>query len=164
MFCRFCGATLPDDSTFCHSCGRPLAATATGPGMRVAAVLAPMPGPALQRRTRGKALKVGIGLTIGILLGIVVIAGAFLWFMNPARSNSDSSGSSGSQPFPIREPRVMSLVDTAFTLNAAQGMNWHFNKTVLPAGAGTYHLVFDNKFSPFTPKAVSANIRLRYTL
>jgi hypothetical protein len=165
-----------------------------------------------------------IGLTAGIVLGIVVIvviAGTFLWFMNPARSSSHSSDSSGSQAVPIREPQVMSVVDTAFTLNAAQGMNWHFNvpanatdvrlegtftasggtgndvevyvlnddefvnwrsgnkvnalynsgrmtrgtlNTVLPAGAGTYHLVFNNKFSLFTPKAVSASIRLRYML
>lgn len=25
MFCRFCGVSLPDDSTFCPACGRPLA-------------------------------------------------------------------------------------------------------------------------------------------
>lgn len=42
MFCRFCGATLPDDSTFCQSCGKPLA---TGSTASVGASAAP--GPAL---------------------------------------------------------------------------------------------------------------------
>lgn len=115
----------------------------------------------------------------------------------------------------------MPLVDTAFTLNALQGMHWNFtvpanatdvrvegtfnasggarndievylltddefvnwqnNHTVstlynsgrmtqgtlnapLPPGAGTYHLVFNNKFSLLSPKAVRASIRLHYLL
>jgi hypothetical protein len=35
---------------------------------------------------------------------------------------------------------------------------------ILPSGPGTYHLVFNNKFSLFSPKAVRASIRLHYTL
>lgn len=36
--------------------------------------------------------------------------------------------------------------------------------TSLPSGAGTYHLVFNNKFSLFSPKAIKASIRLHYAL
>lgn len=226
MFCRFCCATLPADSAFCHSCGESLATTVTGASTRVAADpgQVPMPLLPLPRQTRRKKLAIWIGLTAGIVLGIVVVAGAsgtFLWLMIWVRSSKDRGESSGSQIVPIREPQVMSLLDTAFTLNAAQGMNWNFNvpanatnvrvegtftasgdsgndvevyvlnddefmnwrngqsvnplyksgrrprgtlHAALPAGAGTYHLVFDNKFSPFTSKAVTASVRLRYTL
>lgn len=193
--------------------------------MRVAAdFAAAMPVLAPQQQTRRKWLKVGIGLTVGMVLGTVLIAGAaaaFLWFTNRTRSTRDSSDGRGSQVSPIREPQVMSLVDTAFTLNAAQTIDWNFNvpanatnvrvegsfaasgdaasdvevyvlndddfvswrngqsvnalyksgrrprgilHAVLPVGAGTYHLVFNNKFSLSTPKAITANIRLRYTL
>ena len=33
---------------------------------------------------------------------------------------------------------------------------------VLPADAGVYHIVFNNEFSVLTPKAVEANLTLRY--
>jgi hypothetical protein len=37
-----------------------------------------------------------------------------------------SDRSQENRSFPTSQPRVMTLVDTAFTLNAAQGMHWNF--------------------------------------
>jgi hypothetical protein len=156
-------------------------------------------------------------------MALLVVLGFLLWsFINQQNSNSRSSGSQSGRPFiPTAQPRVMTLVDTAFTLNALQGMHWNFNipanatdvrvegtfnasggarndievyvlnddefvnwqnnhsvstlynsgrmtqgtlNAALPPSAGTYHLVFNNKFSLLSPKAVRASIRLHYTL
>jgi hypothetical protein len=215
MYCRFCGTTLPGDSMFCYSCGRTLATSHTG--VSVGAASAPKPTASVKFQKRST----GTSLTVIVVLGIVLIAALYLWFMNPAHSSS-YTGSSGSQPVTqTRQARVMPLVDTSFTLNAAQGtqltfsvpanateirvegmftasggsgndievyllnedefVNWQnghrvntlYNSgrmtqgtlnTVLPPGAGKYHLVFNNKFSLLSPKAVKASIRLRYIL
>lgn len=158
-----------------------------------------------------------------VLLGVIVVLGLLWWSVANQQNNGNrSSTSQPVQPFiPTPQPRVMNLVDTAFTLNAAQGMNWNFtvppNATDvrvegtftasggtgndvevyllnddefvnwqnhhpvstlynsgrmtqgtldarLSSGAGTYHLVFNNKFSLFSPKAVRASIRLHFSL
>jgi hypothetical protein len=221
MFCRFCGATLPDDSTFCQSCGKSLATNQPN-----GAAAAPAPAPALSPTTipAPAAPNQKTGMRIGFVLALFVVLGLVLWSVinQQNRSSSPSSGSQSGRPFiPTTQPRVMPLVDTAFTLNALQGMHWNFtvpanatdvrvegtfnasggarndievyllnddefvnwqnNHTVstlynsgrmtqgtlnaaLPSGAGTYHLVFNNKFSLLSPKAVRASIRLHYSL
>jgi hypothetical protein len=159
----------------------------------------------------------------GFVLVLLVVLGFLLWtVLNQQNSGSRSSGSQPVRPFvSTPQPRVMNLVDTAFTLNAAQGMHWNFNvpasatdvrvegtfsasggarndvevyllsddefvnwqnnhtvstlynsgrmtqgtlNAALPPGVGTYHLVFSNKFSLLSPKAVRASIRLHYAL
>jgi hypothetical protein len=50
MFCRFCGATLPDDSTFCQSCGKTLATAAP-----VSSSFGASAGPDLAGRGGGEA-------------------------------------------------------------------------------------------------------------
>jgi hypothetical protein len=162
------------------------------------------------------------GVRIGILLGILLTLGVVFWLVNQSNANnSHPVVQQTRQAVPLPQPRVMNIVDTAFTLNAAQGMNWNFtvpvNATevrvegtftasggtgndvevyllnddefvnwqnhhavstlynsgrmtqgtldaVLPSGTGTYHLVFNNKFSLFSPKAVRASIRLHFSL
>jgi hypothetical protein len=174
-----------------------------------------MPTPAPTTKNTGARTAIWLVLLLGL--------GFLLWaVVNQQDASHRSFGSQPGKPFiPTSQPRVMTLVDTAFTLNAAQGMNWNFTvpanatdvhiegtftasggarndvevyllnddefvnwqnhhtvstlynsgrmtqgtvNAVLPSGGGTYHLVFNNQFSLLSPKAVKANIRLRYTL
>lgn len=218
MFCRFCGTTLPADSTFCQSCGKSLTTTnqASGSGTATAPAPEPIVGPEPERpRTK-------TGTITGILLGILLTLVVVFWLVNQSNSNNSHPIVQQIRPaVPTPQPRVMNLVDTAFTLSAEQGMQWNFTvppsatdvrvegtftasggtgndvevyllnddefvnwqnrhavnalynsgrmtqgtlDAGLPSGAGTYHLVFSNKFSLFSPKAVRASIRLHYTL
>ena len=215
MFCRFCGTTLPDDSTFCQSCGKSLAISQ--PSSPVAAA-APAPAPIRTPAPQSKSS----GVRRAIQLGLVVLLSLLVWSIVKQQASSGTPSAQPARSFiPLSQPHVMNLVDTAFTLNALQGMNWKFDvpanatnvqvegtftasggarndvelyllnddefvnwqnghavntlynsgrltqgtlNTVLPSGAGTYHLVFNNKFSVFSPKAVKASIRLHYTL
>jgi len=209
MFCRFCGTNLPDDSTFCQYCGKSLTSNqSSSSGAAAAPALAP-PEPAKNT-----------GVRTGLLVALLAVLGFVLW----AISNHQIGRPSQTTPttFSVTpQPRVMPLVDTAFTLNAAQGMHWNFTvppnatdvrvegtftasggtgndvevyllnddefvnwqnrhavntlynsgrmtqgtvNAVLPPGPGAYHLVFNNKFSLISPKAVRASIRLHYSL
>jgi hypothetical protein len=216
MFCRFCGTTLSADSTFCHSCGKPLtnsAASAGAPAAATAAAPAPLPAPVRQEKSNG--------VKKGILVGILLTLGLVLWFVSQQSTTNNRFGAQQTRPFiPTTQPRVLTLVDTAFTLNAAQGQHWNFSvpsnatdihiegtftasggtgndvevyllnddefvnwqnhhavSTLYNSGrvtqgtlnapltsGGTYHLIFNNKFSLFSPKAVKASVRLHYTL
>lgn len=216
MFCRFCGTTLPDDSTFCHSCGKSLATPqANSSPVAAAPAPAPIPAPVSQRPTKSG------GAAIGIVLGIILLVGLGWWAIDQSTPKPIILPGSSAPSAPQPQPRVMTLVDTAFTLNAGQGWHWNFSvpasatsvkvegtftasggagndvevfllnddefvnwqnghavhtlynsgrmtqgtlNAVLPPGAGTYHLVFNNKFSLLSPKAVRASIRLRYML
>jgi len=71
MFCRFCGATLPDDSTFCQSCGKSLATASTTSSIAGAAA-APAPA-AAQNPTAKKRDNQRILLISGLAAAIVVI-------------------------------------------------------------------------------------------
>ena len=117
MFCRFCGTTLPNDSTFCQSCGKSLATPQTN---GAAAAPAPALGTAPQPKKSG--------VRMAVLLGILVVLGLLLWSTsNQADSSNRSSTSLRVRSFtPTPKPRVMNLIDTAFTLNGAQGMHWNF--------------------------------------
>jgi len=124
MFCRFCGTTLPADSTFCQSCGKSLTtAQSSGAAAAPALDLSPPPEPKCS------------GVRTSIVLGLFVVLGLLAWSIINQQSNS-SNRSSAAQP--VRpfvqepQPRVMALVDTAFTLNAAQGTHWNFT---VPANA-----------------------------
>jgi hypothetical protein len=218
MFCRFCGTTLPTDSTFCQSCGKSLTATTQTSTSGAAAATAPAPAPIVAPGPEQRGTKTG--MRVGILLGVLLTFFVVFWIVKQFDSNGHPTVQQIRPTVPVPQPRVMNLVDTAFTLNAAQGMHWNFtvpaNATdvrvegtfnasggtgndvevyllnddefvnwqnrhavsalynsgrmtqgtldaVLPPGAGTYHLVFSNKFSLFSPKAVRASIRLRYT-
>jgi hypothetical protein len=128
MFCRFCGTTLPDDSTFCQSCGKSLATNQTG-GAAAAPAPALAPTPIPTQLTPPKST----GARTGFVLALLVVLGLVLWVViSQQNSGSPSSVSQPGRPFaPTTQPRVMPLVDTAFTLNAAQGMHWNF--TVPPS-------------------------------
>jgi hypothetical protein len=216
MFCRFCGTTLSADSTFCQSCGKPLTSSATSagaPGAATAAAPAPLPAPVLKEKSDG--------VKKAILLGILLTLGLVWWFVSQQSTANNRFGPQQTRPFiPSTQPRVLPLIDTAFTLNAAQGHYWNFSvpsnatdirvegtfnasggtgndvevyllnddefvnwqnhhavsalynsgrvtqgtlNAPLPSG-GPYHLIFNNKFSLFSPKAVKASIRLHYIL
>src|SRR5260370_15709841 len=120
MFCRFCGTTLPDDSTFCHSCGKSLATTqANTSPVAAAPAPAPIPAPAAQRPSRNN------GATVARVLGIVLALGVVLCIVNQSTSRHPVI-------VPTRQPRVMSLAQPAYTLNSAQALYWNFT---LPANA-----------------------------
>ena len=51
---------------------------------------------------------------------------------------------------------------TVHTLYKSGAVTQETVNSVLPRDAGTYCLVFSNKISPFTPKAVQANFALTY--
>jgi hypothetical protein len=224
MYCRFCGATLPDDSTFCQKCGKSLAATAA-PSSKDASAAAPAmaPIPKSVPQPAGKASQNAI--LAGMVLLIVVFGGIW-WIANNRGTSSASDGASTSPGFhqqtsPVPTPQLhrVRIGTGALTVNASssayftlavpagannvrlqgrfsatggsgndvkvyllsedQYTNWqngHSTPTfynsdkvtvsdvnvTLPNDAGTYYLVFDNRFSLFSPKAVEEQLTLTY--
>src|SRR5215472_8192241 len=120
MFCRFCGFTLPDDSSFCHSCGKALTSTppgsTTGPA---AAAVATKRAPAKTKSPVGK-----------FIIGLLLIAGLLWWAMN-----KPDSGSSGPSTFRqlVAQPRTVVLSNTEFALSATQ---YRYIRFEVPQNAG----------------------------
>lgn len=75
MFCRHCGATLPDDSTFCQSCGKPLAtATSTSlAGASAAPAMAPAPLPSEVQKESKRPTMLIAGIATLLILAVVAI-------------------------------------------------------------------------------------------
>lgn len=119
MFCRFCGAALPDDSTFCQSCGK---SQVTNQASTAAAAPAPALAPS-QAQPKSKGARTGFTVVLLIVLAFL------LWSVFGQKNNTSVSQS---RPFTSPQTRIMPLVDTAFTLNAGQGMHWNFT---VPASA-----------------------------
>jgi hypothetical protein len=82
MFCRFCGSTLSDDSSFCHSCGQSLA-NAPAPTSAIAAAPAQAqipPAPAASPQAERVPLpqkKSKVFVIVWRLVGVVVL----LWLL-----------------------------------------------------------------------------------
>ena len=75
MFCRFCGADLPSDSTFCQSCGKSLAissSVSSSAGIAAAPATAPISGPATAQPESRRAIVVGISLGVAVIIVAVV--------------------------------------------------------------------------------------------
>jgi hypothetical protein len=215
MFCRFCGTTLPDDSTFCQSCGKSLATNSTSSGAAAAPALAPIQPPAPQPTANKKQNPI-VARVLGLILVLLVI----WWAVNKQDSSNTSAGFRPSTPS-ILQPQLhrVTIGSGALTVNAStyayftlnvpsgannvrlqgrfsatggsgndievfllsdsQYTNWqngHSTPTfynsgkvtvndlnvVLPNDAGTYYLVFNNKFSLLSPKAVEERLSLTY--
>ena len=112
MFCRFCGSTLSDDSSFCHSCGKALtSAPPSTTGTVVAPPVVPV-RPAL-RKTKNPA-------TVGrIVVGVLLIAGLLWWAMNKPDSDARLSSPSTLRQL-VAQPRTEVLSNSEFALSAAQ--------------------------------------------
>jgi len=215
MFCRFCGTTLPDDSTFCQSCGKSLATNPTSSNTGAAPALAPIRPPAPQPTSNKKQNPIVAGVLLVILVLVVI-----WWAANKQDRSNTSAGFRPSSPS-IPQPQlhrvtigsgaltVNATTYAYFTLNVPSGANnvrlqgrfsatggsgndievfllsdsqytnWqngHSTPTfynsgkvtvndvnvTLPNDAGTYYLVFNNKFSLLSPKAVEEHLTLTY--
>lgn len=78
MFCRFCGVTLPDDSTFCQSCGKSLATLApvgSGSGVSAAPATATAATPIAKKSNNSRILLISGLVTAIFLIGVLT----FLW-------------------------------------------------------------------------------------
>jgi hypothetical protein len=71
MFCRFCGATLANDSSFCHACGRSLTAAASS---EAGAAQAPAVAPQEPQRAQSSS-----GTMFWRLVGVVLLL-ALGWY------------------------------------------------------------------------------------
>jgi hypothetical protein len=113
MFCRFCGSTLPDDSNFCHSCGKALTSAPPPSTMETAVAPAVAPEEPASPKTKSPAA-VGI-----FIMGVLLIAGVLWWVMNKPDSNSGSSSPSTLRQL-VAQPRTEVLSNAEFALSAAQ--------------------------------------------
>lgn len=214
MFCRFCGTTLPDDSTFCQSCGKSLVANSGASGTAVASAPTPTSSPAPPTPKKGQTPTLTVVLVI-----ILVLVG--IWWVANKENHASTSASFGSSSPSIPQPQLhrITIGSGAITVNAAtyafftlnvpsgasnvrlqgrftatggsgndievfllsdsQYTNWqngHSTPTfynsgkvtvndmnvTLPNDSGIYYLVFNNKFSLLSPKAVEEHLTLTY--
>lgn len=127
MFCRFCGSTLPDNSNFCHSCGKALTSAPLLSTRETAATPAVAPvKPALQK-AKSPAL---VGR---LIIGALLIAGVLWWAMNKPDSDSGSSSPSTLRQL-VAQPRTEVLSNTEFALSAAQ---YRYIKFEVPQNASS---------------------------
>ncbi|HLJ88874.1 MAG TPA: trypsin-like peptidase domain-containing protein [Candidatus Angelobacter sp.] len=87
MFCRFCGATLPDDSTFCNSCGKPLAApapTGSSSGAATAPAIVAAPTTITKKTTNSRIL-----LASGLVAAVVVVGILIFLQLRPTPTTLD---------------------------------------------------------------------------
>lgn len=82
MFCSSCGATVPEGSGFCGSCGRPMVGFSVGQPAAVAAGVGTVPMVAAPAGTlyAGFWLRVVAAIIDGILLGIPTAVIFFIFF------------------------------------------------------------------------------------
>lgn len=215
MFCRFCGSTVPEDSTFCQLCGKALTPLPTSSNSGAAPALAPIPTPqARQAGTKYQSAFIAAAVVLLLVLGMI------LWAANKSDSSVTSTGFRQTRTqVPTPQLRRFTIGTGALTVNAnaysyytltvppgaknvtiqgrfaASGgsgndievfllndteyINWrngHSTPTlynsgkvtvadvnaILPNDVGTYYLIFNNRFSLLTPKAVEQNITLTY--
>jgi hypothetical protein len=217
MFCGSCGANLPDESKFCHSCGNARVTTPAASVVNAAPAPVPTPTPVpTPAQTKGRG--VSTGFVVLLLIVFLVVLG---WWVVSKQSGASGPTAAGSVFQAAPQPHTATITDTAFTVAALTGLhykltvppgatsvrvegnfsatggfsndievalfsddefvNWQNHHPVtalyssgritqdtlnvnLPPGAGTYYLVFNNKFSLLTPKAVRASLRLHYNL
>jgi zinc-ribbon domain len=98
MFCRFCGTTVPDDSTFCESCGKSLATPAPQANAAVTgAAPGPAPAPEPQHQTATSGPKFGqvFSTTGKVLLALLLISVGIGIVYAIISGVADSSGGSG---------------------------------------------------------------------
>lgn len=96
MFCRFCGATYPDDSTFCPSCGKSVATTpAPSSAGTAAAATAPAPQPMPAKYEKERKI-----LIAGIVLSLAVAAVALALYLKSSGSGNSSQRDSGQTDVP----------------------------------------------------------------
>ena len=73
MFCRFCGATHPEDSTFCPKCGRALGATIqTTAGSAAAPAMAPVPTTSARGESPKSRVLAGAIIAAALVIGLSV--------------------------------------------------------------------------------------------
>src|SRR5262245_17140919 len=111
MFCRFCGSTLPDDSSFCHSCGKALTSAPLPSTTGTAAAPALAPAKPAPPRTRSPAV---VG---SFIIGALLIAGVLWWAINTLDSASSSRSTLRQL---VAQPRTQVLSNAEFALSAAQ--------------------------------------------
>lgn len=133
MFCRFCGATLADDSTFCHSCGKSLAATTTASTTSASAAPAPAPIPAPVSRPRGMGTRVPV--LVGV--GVIIFTLGVVWWLANSKGSPTFSSNPPSAPQPTVLSRTVTITDTAFTVAALNGIHFPFQ---VPPGATSVRL------------------------
>ncbi len=126
MFCRFCGATLADDSTFCHSCGKSLATATTPSTTTTRAASAPVAAPASQPGGKGTRVPVLVGV------GVIIFVLGVVWWAANSKGGPTYSSTPPSAPQPTILPRTVTITDTAFTVPALNGVHFKF---VVPPGA-----------------------------
>lgn len=78
LFCPYCGASLPSDSRFCESCGKPLPVQA-----RAAASPAPGPAAALLAN-KGLLALLAVAVLAGVLGCVTLVAGLVLYRRAPS--------------------------------------------------------------------------------
>lgn len=114
MFCRFCGTSLPHDSTFCQSCGKSLATNSTSSGTSAAPALAPIQPPAPPTANK-KQNPIVAGVLVVILVLVVI-----WWAANKQDSASTSAGFRPSTPSaPQPQLHRVTIGSGAITVNAA---------------------------------------------
>jgi hypothetical protein len=84
MFCRFCGTTLPNDSTFCHSCGKSLI---TSDPKSQPSDSSGASGPKAPPRNIGKKTA---AVVLIVLFSLWVIAVPYTQMQHPPRNLTDS--------------------------------------------------------------------------
>jgi S1-C subfamily serine protease len=83
MFCRFCGSSLPDDSTFCQSCGKSLATTITPVNVSPT----PSNSVAVQAKKKNQsAMMISVAVTV-----VLVVVGAFILWSKSGNSPETNS-------------------------------------------------------------------------
>lgn len=115
MFCRFCGTTLPDDSTFCQSCGKSLATNSISSGTGAAPALARIQEPTPQPTEKKKQNPMVAGVLVVILVLVVI------WW---AANKQDSASTSPTfRPSTSLVPQLqlhrVTIGSGAITVNAA---------------------------------------------
>ena len=119
MFCRKCGASVPEDSQFCSKCGQSVSvvASSSGTAAAVAPALERSPVPkATQSRSSNRGTVIGVAVVLLLLV---------IWAVQHVQHTT-------AQPLPSPRLQTQSTGNVAFTVNA--GGTYYYKFTV-PAGA-----------------------------
>ena len=127
MFCRFCGSMLPDDSNFCHSCGKTLTSAPASSTTRTAAASAVAPVKSAPPKTKNSVA------VSSFIIGTLLIAGVLWWAMNKPDSYSASSSPSTLKQL-VAQPRTEVLSNAEFALSAGQ---YRYIRFEVPQNAST---------------------------
>jgi zinc-ribbon domain len=198
MYCPSCGKDIPDGSTFCLQCGKPISSVPAEAKKtysletiwKIFAALVVIIGAIFifayisqHNRQAGSTNPVNAILRLPLRLhrvtigtgALTVAADSFSYYTLPVppsasqvslQGHLSATGGSGN------DIELYVMDEDAFT----NWKNGHATRTIynsgkitvvslnvtLPSGAGTYYLIFNNKFSLLTPKAVQEDITLTY--